>query len=148
MSKFLFLFLFEGLCWTQGFIGRRGLGLGLDNKQFNQCLNCMKYFCLFNTYNPSCFITDEIPRHVGLLYNQNFGALTRLNYSASLCFAEPFTSVSPTHILVLKTFINVRLILLNPRSFKIELKSYVNKRLGFYRNLGVQSSGDHLTGLN
>ncbi len=39
-----------------------------------------------------------------------------------------------------------RLILLNPRLFK-KLKSYVNKELRFYRNLGVQSSRDYLTGL-
>ena len=41
-----------------------------------------------------------------------------------------------------------RLVLLSPRSFNFELESEVSKELRLFRNLGAQSSGDYLTGLN
>ena len=40
-----------------------------------------------------------------------------------------------------------RLVLLSPRSFYFDLESEVNKELRLFRNLGAQSSGDYLTGL-
>ena len=41
-----------------------------------------------------------------------------------------------------------RLVLLSPRSLNFELGSKVNKELRLFRNIGAQSSGDYLTGLN
>ena len=41
-----------------------------------------------------------------------------------------------------------RLVLLSPRSFNFELESEVNKELRLFRNIGAQSSGDYLTGLD
>ena len=38
-------------------------------------------------------------------------------------------------------FDKYRLILLNPNLFKIELESYVNKELRFFKNRGVKSKG-------
>ncbi len=48
----------------------------------------------------------------------------------------------------LLSLISSKPVLLKPRLLKIELESIVNKRLRFYRNLSVESSGDQLTGLN
>ena len=40
------------------------------------------------------------------------------------------------------------IVLLSPRSFNFALESEVNKELRLFRNIGAQSSGDYLTGLN